>query len=111
GSKKGIRSAREVYMGYLYGDSTPSPLEVNFVDFLRDGVDFCVQVLLSSERLRRETANGEAVRRAASTDAARFERLVSAVSLALKDASVGEGNAQVAPCAVAIMRATGDLVR
>jgi len=98
-------------MGYLYGDSTPSPLEVNFFDFLRDSVDFCVQVLLSSERLRREIANGEALRRAASTDAARFERLGSAVSLALKDAYTGEGNAHVAPCAVAIIRATGDLVR
>ena len=28
-------------MSYLYGDSTPSPLEVNFVDFLGDCLDFC----------------------------------------------------------------------
>jgi hypothetical protein len=32
-------------MSYLYGDSTPSQLEVNFIEFLRDAVECCVQVL------------------------------------------------------------------
>ena len=32
-------------MSYLYGDSTPSKLRRNYIEFLRDAVEFCVQVL------------------------------------------------------------------
>src|SRR5437762_1839885 len=52
-------------MSYLYGDSTPSSLEVNFVDFLGDCLDLCAQLLLSTESMRRERQNGDALRRAA----------------------------------------------
>ena len=37
-------------MPYLYGDSTPSTLEINYIDFLRDALDFAAQVLLADER-------------------------------------------------------------
>ena len=47
-------------MTYLYGDSTPSTLEINFIEFLRSGVQFCVQVLLAEQRI----AEGEVRTRA-----------------------------------------------
>ncbi len=38
-------------MKYLYGDSTPSPLQSNFLAFLRDAMEFCVHVLLAQKRI------------------------------------------------------------
>jgi hypothetical protein len=97
-------------MSYLYGDSTPSPLEVNFVDFLGDCLDFCAQLLASTESMRRETANGDALRRASQADAQRLERLASAVATAVKDAST-HGDDHTTRCGVAIVRSSSDLVR
>jgi len=38
-------------MTWLYGDSSDSPLEVNFIDFLRYALDFAVAVLLAEDRI------------------------------------------------------------
>jgi hypothetical protein len=97
-------------MSYLYGDSTPSPLEVNFVDFLGDCLDFCAQLLLSTERMHEATAQGDSLRRGAHTNAQYLEKLTSAVSVAVKDASV-PGNDYTTRCGAAIARASGDLVK
>jgi hypothetical protein len=98
-------------MSYLYGDSTPSSLEVNFVDFLGDCLDFCAQLLASTESMRHESENGEALRRAAHSDTQRLERLAMVVSGAVKDVSSGQGDDHAARCAVAIVRSASDLVR
>ena len=55
-------------MSYLFGDSTPSPLEINFVDFLGDCLDFSAQLLSSTESMRREGEKGDALKRAAQAD-------------------------------------------
>lgn len=39
-------------MAYLYGDSTESPLEFNYIEFLRDALDFSVEVLVSDHRVQ-----------------------------------------------------------
>lgn len=39
-------------MNYLYGDSTPSPIRSNFLEFLRDAIDFSVFVLQADCRIR-----------------------------------------------------------
>ena len=39
-------------MSYLYGDSTPSTLQINFIEFLRDALEFSVQVLTADARIR-----------------------------------------------------------
>jgi len=98
-------------MSYLYGDSTPSPLEVNFVDFLRDSLDFCVELSLSTDGLQREAERGDALRSAARGDIDRLEKLGSGVALAVKSLSVGEGDSPTARCALAIIRSTSDRVR
>jgi hypothetical protein len=96
-------------MSYLYGDSTPSPLEINFVDFLGDCLDLCAQLLVSTERMRNETARGESLTRAADADAQRLEKLASTVAMAVKDASVGDE--LTARCGMAIVRSSSDLVK
>ncbi|HKE14413.1 MAG TPA: hypothetical protein VKB80_06100 [Kofleriaceae bacterium] len=39
-------------MAYLYGDSTESPLETNYLEFLRDALDFSVEILVSDYRVQ-----------------------------------------------------------
>ncbi|HYU16142.1 MAG TPA: hypothetical protein VEL05_08730, partial [Candidatus Acidoferrum sp.] len=39
-------------MAYLYGDSTESPLEINYIEFLRDALDFAVEILVSDYRVQ-----------------------------------------------------------
>ena len=38
-------------MTYLYGDSTDSGLELNYIELLREFLDFAVQVMLSEHRV------------------------------------------------------------
>lgn len=38
-------------MAYLYGDSTESALELNYIDFLRDALEFSVEVLVADHRV------------------------------------------------------------
>jgi tellurite resistance protein len=98
-------------MSYLYGDSTPSPLEINFIEFLGDCLDFSAQLVASTESMRREGENGEALRRAAHADTQRLERLAVVVSSAVKDISNGQVDNHTTRCAVAIVRSANDLVR
>ena len=52
-------------MTYLYGDSTPSTLRRNFLEFLRDALDFCVYVLQADARIQLGRARIDALRRQA----------------------------------------------
>ena len=38
-------------MTYLYGDSSDSGLELNYIELLRDFLDFAVQIMLSEQRI------------------------------------------------------------
>ena len=55
-------------MSYLYGDSTPSTLEVNYIEFLRDAVDCCVQVLLADQRIAEGKARTRALEQATAAE-------------------------------------------
>jgi hypothetical protein len=97
-------------MSYLYGDSTTSSLQVNYIEFLRDAVDFCVQILLADQRMvdgRARIATQEQVR---SREMERLEKLGAAVVRALAVAPT-EGESATARCAAAIQRSAEDLVR
>ncbi len=59
-------------MPFLYGDSTPSTLEINYIDFLRDALDFSVQELGADERQRGNSARADELRRAAEIEVARL---------------------------------------
>ena len=43
-------------MHYLFGDSTPSRLTTNFLEFLKSAIDFCVTALHTDERIRQGQA-------------------------------------------------------
>ena len=98
-------------MSYLFGDSMPSPLAINFIDFLRDGLELCVELAVATDELQRETERGEALRQAARSEIDRLDKLGYAVELAVKSFSPIEGEGPVARCAMAVMQATTDLVK
>jgi hypothetical protein len=98
-------------MSYLYGDSTPSSLESNFIDFLGDCLDFSAQLLASTESMRRERDNGDALRQAAGADTRRLEGLALVVSSAVKNVSIGHEDDRTANCGAAIVRSASELVK
>jgi hypothetical protein len=97
-------------MSYLYGDSAPSSLEVNFIDFLRDSLDFCVKVAVSTDGLKRETERGEALRQATRRDVERLDKLGAAVASTIESFCNGEADVPIAGCALAVAGSTRDLV-
>lgn len=66
-------------MKYLYGDSTPSPLQSNFLAYLRDALEFCVHLLLAQERINALRRDHKAVIEHAETERVRIAGLKALV--------------------------------
>jgi hypothetical protein len=98
-------------MSYLYGDSTPSKLEVNFIEFLRDAVDCCVQVLLADQRIAEGAARTRALDAATTAEIARLQKVGALVPKAFEGAPVGEPASATARCVAEIVRSAADIVR
>jgi hypothetical protein len=98
-------------MSYLYGDSSPSELQTNFIDFLRDALGYSVQVLEADQRIRDGEAQAVELQRAADAEVARLEALGATVSRAVDGAQLGEAESATARCAEGILRAAADRVR
>src|SRR5258708_10887073 len=90
-------------MDYLYGDSSPSTLQSDFLGFLGDTLDFSVQLLLADERMKRGRANIAERRRAADAEVGRLEALVTIVSGAVGQAPRGKAESATARCAETIL--------
>jgi hypothetical protein len=78
-------------MSYLYGDSTPSSLESNFIQFLSDALDVSVRLLLSGERMRQCTERIAALRERAGQEVRQLEALGDSVKRALEAAKRDAG--------------------
>jgi len=98
-------------MPYLYGDSTPSTLEINYIDFLRDALDFVSHVLLADERQRVGSARADELRRGAEIQVARLESFGDAVSRAVVAAmsTSGASDPAVTLCGQSVMRSSADV--
>ena len=97
--------------GYLYGDSTPSPLKTDFVAFLRDAFDFAVQVLLCDARLAEAGRRVAQLSEVTEKEIERAETLATDVSRALDIAVAGESDSLAARCAARIRQGATDLIR
>jgi hypothetical protein len=98
-------------MSYLYGDSTPSKLEVNYIEFLRDAVGCCVQVLLADQRIAEGAARTRALDAATAAEIARLQKVGALVPKALEGTLVGDPASATARCVAAIVRSAADIVR
>lgn len=98
-------------MKYLFGDSTPSTLEINFIEFLRDAVDFGVQVLLAEQRIVQGREQTRTLEQATAAELERLQKLPASVTKALEGGTPGDADSATARCAAAISRSAADLVR
>ena len=98
-------------MSYLYGDSTPSSLEVNYIEFLRDAVDFCVHVLQADQRIAEGKATVQALERSTGAEIENVERAGALVPKAFDGALLGDPMSPAARCAAAIMQSAAELAR
>lgn len=97
-------------MSYLYGDSTPSTLAVNFIEFLRDAVDCCVQVLLADQRIAEGAARVRALDASTAAEIARLQKVGALVPKAFEGVPVGEAASPTARCVAEIVRSAADIV-
>ena len=97
-------------MSYLYGDSSPSPLRINFIDFLKDGLEFCVNVLLASQRMREARAQTTSLQKDADAHIAQLEKLGALVTLAVEGVSA-DPESHTGRCAQAIIKVASDQVK
>jgi tetratricopeptide (TPR) repeat protein len=98
-------------MKYLYGDSSPSPLEFNFIQCLRDTMDFAVQVLQGEQRMQAESVRAADRRRAGDAEVAKLEGLAPLVHRALEESSRGNPDSSAGRCAAAIVKASSELCK
>jgi hypothetical protein len=98
-------------MKYLYGDSTASNLDVNYIEFLRDAVEFGVQVLLSDQRVVQGRAHIRTLEHATAAEMERLQKLPPLVAKAFEGTSLAAGDSATARCVTAISNAAGELVR
>ena len=97
-------------MTWLYGDSSKSPLEINFIDFLKLAIDFSVEVLLAEEQIGAGRELRARLEGEAGEELARLEALGAAVTAAA-DAGGAPAESPVARCAAAIRRAAASALK
>ena len=76
-------------MAYLYGDSTPFPLNENYIDTIRDAVELCttlLQIDRTLEQLRQQTRDE---RESTDSTLAEFKKLASEMAAALQPYATG----------------------
>jgi hypothetical protein len=98
-------------MTYLFGDSSPSDLDIDYIEFLRDALDFAAQVLAADERMALGAAHAVEVRRAGDAEAARLEALGTAQARAIESFDSGAADSATAQCAQALLRGAAETVR
>jgi hypothetical protein len=97
-------------VGYLYGDSTPSPLSFNFVKLLRDALDCSVALLQAVEAIEAWEASGAEREAAASAEISRLEALGAHLAQTLATHRDGGDASPTARCAKLIATSANDAV-
>jgi hypothetical protein len=98
-------------MTFLFGDSTASDLRIDYIDLLRDALDFSVQVLLADERMQKGVTQGADAKRAAEAETARLTALGATVARAVEGVDVGAAESATAQCAHDLLMRTSETVR
>jgi hypothetical protein len=97
-------------MEFLYGDSTPSPLTSNFLEFLRDTIDFGVFALHVDDELAGIHERERATTQAAEQEIERLDSLGAAVAAAIDSAAKGEAESETARCSAQMATASAEMV-
>jgi hypothetical protein len=100
-----------VATGYIYGDSTPSPLKIDYIAFLRAAFDFSVEVLLCDARLTDAAQRITQLAETTERDIEGAEVFAAEVSRALDRVTVGDRHSMAARCALKIRQGAIELIR
>lgn len=98
-------------MNYLYGDSTPSRLTSNFLEFLRDAIDFAVLVLEADERIKAGKARIKKLNDDSKAEASRLDAFVKNVTKAIAETDKGPPTSATAQCAGRIIAMAAEAQR
>jgi hypothetical protein len=98
-------------MGFLYGDSTPSPLTSNFLEFLRDALDFAVFALRADEAIRQIQERLQGQGHAADAETERLEAFGRIVEGAIDGAPKGEADSATSRCAEQLASLSAENIR
>lgn len=98
-------------MNYLYGDSTPSNLTSNFLELLRDALDFAVFVVQADQRIKEGKEKARALTEEARAEIERLERFIAHVTGAVQTADKGAADSPTAHCATRLTEALGGAQR
>jgi hypothetical protein len=98
-------------MTFLFGDSSPSDLRIDYIELLRDALDFAVQVLLADERMKKGVQRVDEARKNAEAELARLQALGGVVNRAVEGAEVGAADSPTAQCAHELLIRASDTVR
>jgi hypothetical protein len=96
-------------VSYLYGDSSASPLETNYIEFLRDAVDLCVELLGCDQRLQQGAARARSAEQAAANEMERLRTVTGTLTGAIAGLPVGHSDSPTARCIAAITRSAEEL--
>lgn len=98
-------------MTYLFGDSSPSNLDFDYIEFLREALDFSVQVLAAHERMMQGAARAVEVRLQAEAEVKRIEGLGAALARSVEAFDIGTAESATAQCADTLLRGAAETVR
>lgn len=99
-------------MSYLYGDSTPSQLEVNYIEFLRDAMDLMVAVLRADHQSRTTQQSGATARTQAEKELESLHDFSVAVNAMLDGATGGlDPTTPTGQCANAVRSGATEAIR
>jgi hypothetical protein len=96
---------------FLYGDATPSPLKSDYIAFLRDAVDYAVEVLSADARTTAAAREVERLADKTELEIAAAEELATDVARALEGPSLREPASLAGRCAARLQREARDLVQ
>src|SRR5580693_2939425 len=97
-------------MSYLYGDSTPSPLRSNFLQFLGEALDFSVHVLQSSSRIQALGRRIVAAKENADAELTRLEALRVGITAAVERTPKGASESPTSGCAKSVLTSVTELI-
>lgn len=98
-------------MTYLYGDSTDSGLELNYIELLREFLDFAVQVMLSEHRIATARNGVDETKRNATAEIEKLKALGVEVGLTLEKARSGNPKSATEQSVQIIHKSTDDTLR
>jgi hypothetical protein len=97
-------------VAYLYGDSTESPLEINYIEFLRDALDFAVEILVADHRIQALQDEMEERKRGAEGELGHLRQLNDRLMQAL-DAPPGGPSSSAFRCAMMVRQSSDDAIK